>query len=79
MVRYQRGVVPEDLAAALTASPRALAMFGILTSRNRYAILLRATSAKRADTRAHRIDMFVGMLARGETIYPHKRGLGVGE
>ena len=36
----------------------------------RYAVLLRVTSAKRADTRARRIETFVEMLARGETIYP---------
>jgi len=71
--------VPDDLAAALAASPKATAMFAILTSQNRFAILLRTTSAKRADTRARRIEKFVEMLERGETIYPQKRQLGVGE
>ena len=32
---------PADLAAALTAQPRAKAMFDILTSQNRYAVLYR--------------------------------------
>jgi uncharacterized protein YdeI (YjbR/CyaY-like superfamily) len=67
--------VPADLAAALRASPRARAMFDILTSQNRYAVLYRIQSAKRADTRARRIDQFVDMLARGETIYPQRRTL----
>ncbi|MEV4757324.1 YdeI/OmpD-associated family protein [Micromonospora sp. NPDC049559] len=67
--------VPEDLAAALAAQPRARAMFEILTSQNRYAILYRLGSAKRAETRARRLEQFVEMLARGETIYPQKRGL----
>lgn len=71
--------VPDDLAAALAAKPQAQAMFGILTSQNRYSILLRTTSAKREDTRARRIEKFVAMLERGETIYPQKRRLGVGE
>lgn len=71
--------VPDDLAAALAASPKATAMFAILTSQNRFAILLRTTSAKRADTRERRIVKFVEMLERGETIYPQKRQLGVGE
>ncbi|HEY6424959.1 MAG TPA: YdeI/OmpD-associated family protein [Pseudonocardiaceae bacterium] len=62
--------VPPDLAAALAAQPRAQAMFDILTSQHRYAILYRIHSAKRADTRARRIEQFVAMLARGETIYP---------
>jgi uncharacterized protein YdeI (YjbR/CyaY-like superfamily) len=67
--------VPADLAAALSARPRAQAMFEILNSQNRYSILFRIHGAKRADTRARRIDKFVAMLARGETIYPQKRGL----
>ncbi len=65
--------VPADLAAALAAEPRAQAMFEILTSQNRYAILYRLQSVKRADTRQRRIDEYVGMLTRGETIYPQRR------
>jgi uncharacterized protein YdeI (YjbR/CyaY-like superfamily) len=67
--------VPADLAAALTAEPRAQAMFDILTSQNRYAVLYRISNAKRLDTRARRIDQFVEMLARGETVYPQQRTL----
>jgi uncharacterized protein YdeI (YjbR/CyaY-like superfamily) len=63
-------VVPEDLARALAANPRAQAMFDTLTASNRYSILYRVGSAKRADTRARRIEQFVEMLARGETIHP---------
>jgi uncharacterized protein YdeI (YjbR/CyaY-like superfamily) len=51
--------VPADLAAALAAQPRAQAMFDILTSQNRYAVLYRIASAKRADTRTRRIENFV--------------------
>jgi uncharacterized protein YdeI (YjbR/CyaY-like superfamily) len=64
--------VPADLAAALDAVPTAQAMFDVLTSQNRYAILYRIESAKRLDTRARRIERFVGMLSRGETVYPQK-------
>jgi uncharacterized protein YdeI (YjbR/CyaY-like superfamily) len=67
--------VPDDLAAALAAEPKAQAMFSILTSTNRYAILHRLGDAKRAETRARRIEQFVAMLARGETLYPQKRTL----
>lgn len=67
--------VPDDLAAALSAQPRAQEMFDLLTSQNRYAVLLRIDSAKRSDTRARRIEKFVAMLARGETVYPQRRGL----
>ncbi|MGH3910270.1 MAG: YdeI/OmpD-associated family protein [Pseudonocardiaceae bacterium] len=68
--------VPADLAAALIADPTAHAMFDILTSQNRYAILYRIDNAKRPETRARRIEQFVAMLARGETVYPQKRTLG---
>jgi uncharacterized protein YdeI (YjbR/CyaY-like superfamily) len=66
--------VPADLSAALAAEPAAMAMFQALTSQNRYAVLLRISQAKRADTRARRIERFVAMLARGETLHPQKRG-----
>jgi len=62
--------VPPDLIEALAAEPKAQAMFETLNSQNRYAILYRIGTAKRADTRARRIREFVAMLARGETVYP---------
>jgi uncharacterized protein YdeI (YjbR/CyaY-like superfamily) len=65
--------VPEDLASALAAEPRAQALFDVLSSQNRYAILYRIDGAKRRETRARRIRDFVAMLARGETPYPQKR------
>lgn len=67
--------LPADLAAALAAEPRAQAMFDILTSANRFAVVYRVNDAKRAETRAKRIAQFVEQLARGETIYPQKRTL----
>jgi uncharacterized protein YdeI (YjbR/CyaY-like superfamily) len=67
--------VPEDLVAALRAEPRAEAMFEILTSQNRYAVLYRIADARRKETRARHIERFVAMLARGETPYPQKRTL----
>ncbi len=65
--------VPDDLTAALRAQPAAQAMFDVLTSQNRYSVLLRVSQAKRADTRARRIERFVEMLARGETPHPQRR------
>jgi uncharacterized protein YdeI (YjbR/CyaY-like superfamily) len=62
--------VPEDLANALAANPRARAKFLKLTSANRYSILYRIESAKKIETRARRIEQFVEMLARGETVHP---------
>jgi uncharacterized protein YdeI (YjbR/CyaY-like superfamily) len=66
-------VVPEDLAAAISAVPEAQAMFDVLTSVNRYALIYRTTSAKQPSIRAKRIAGFVEMLARGETPYPQKK------
>lgn len=63
--------VPTDLAAALDANPAARTMFQNLNSRHRYAVLYRIETAKRAETRSRRIEQFVAMLARGETIYPN--------
>src|SRR6185437_5950199 len=62
--------VPEDFTEALMANPQAQEMFQTLTSANRYSILYRIGSAKKADTRARRIEQFVEMLARGDTIHP---------
>ena len=62
--------VPEDLSNVLAANPQARAMFRKLTSANRYSILYRIGSAKKIETRARRIEQFVEMLARGETIHP---------
>jgi uncharacterized protein YdeI (YjbR/CyaY-like superfamily) len=68
--------VPADLAAALAESPRAGAMFSILSAQNRYAVIHRITATGRPDTRSARVQKFVHMLARGETIHPQKRMLG---
>ncbi len=65
--------MPPDLAAALAKEPRARAMFEVLTSQNRYAILYRLANTARGDARARSIERFVAMLARGETVHPQRR------
>lgn len=65
--------VPADLAAAIAAEPRAQAMFDVLTSVNRYALIYRTNAVKQAATRQRKIAGFVEMLARGETPYPQKK------
>ncbi|HEY8720417.1 YdeI/OmpD-associated family protein [Pengzhenrongella sp.] len=59
-----------DFLAALEQSPAAAEFYATLNSQNRYAIYFRVQDAKRADTRARRIEKFVGMLARGEKFHP---------
>ena len=65
-------VVPDDLATAVAAVPAAQAMFAVLTKTNRYALIHRLETIKRAETRVRRIEEFVAMLARQETPYPQK-------
>ncbi len=62
--------VPEDFQAALDASPAAGAAFAALDGQNRYAMLFRIQTARKPQTRAARITKFVGMLERGEKLYP---------
>lgn len=62
--------VPDDLMAALAAHPAAAEFFEGLDRQNRYAILYRVQEAKRAETRARRIEKYVAMLAKGEKLHP---------
>ena len=70
--RQKDSPVPEDLQAALDASPVAAELFSRLSSQNRFAILFRISGVKRPATRAANIAKYVAMLERGETIYPQK-------
>lgn len=58
-----------ELETALKKSPRASAFFETLSRANRYAILWRVQTAKRAETREKRIRSFIQMLEKGETIH----------
>jgi uncharacterized protein YdeI (YjbR/CyaY-like superfamily) len=62
--------VPDDLQAELDRRPKAKAFFATLNSANRYAVLWRIQTAKKAETRAKRIEKLVGMLERGEKLHP---------
>lgn len=62
--------VPDDFKTALDKNKKAKAFFATLNSVNRYAILFRIHNAKKAETRAKRIQQFVEMLERNEKLYP---------
>ena len=62
--------IPADFQAALRKSARARAFFATLDSRNRYSVLFRIQTAKKAETRARRIRQFAEMLSRHEKIHP---------
>jgi uncharacterized protein YdeI (YjbR/CyaY-like superfamily) len=66
---HRAAKVPEDLQRALDAHPKAKAFFATLNSANRYAILFRVQTVKRAATRAKKIEQFVSMLERHELIH----------
>jgi uncharacterized protein YdeI (YjbR/CyaY-like superfamily) len=65
--------VPADLAAAIAAEPRAQAMFEVLSSVNRYALIFRTNAVRQASTRERKIAGFVQMLARHQTPYPQAK------
>jgi len=65
-----RATVPEDLKAALAEDAAAATFFATLDATNRYAVLWRVQTAKKAETREKRIAAFVAMLARGEKVHP---------
>jgi uncharacterized protein YdeI (YjbR/CyaY-like superfamily) len=61
--------VPDDLQAALDASPKAAAFFADLDGTNRYAIIWRLGDAKKPETRTRRLAKFIAMLERGEKLH----------
>jgi uncharacterized protein YdeI (YjbR/CyaY-like superfamily) len=62
--------IPDDLQAAIDASPEAKAMLGKLSAQNRFALAFRTHNMKTEAGRRKKIETFVAMLERGETIYP---------
>jgi uncharacterized protein YdeI (YjbR/CyaY-like superfamily) len=62
--------VPDDFAAALARQPQAAQFFAKLNAANRYALLWRLQTAKRDETRRRRIELFIAMLARRESLHP---------
>lgn len=65
--------VPPDFQDALDANPRARDFFDKLDRANRYAVLFRIQTAKKAETRARKIEEFIGMLKRREKIHEPRR------
>jgi uncharacterized protein YdeI (YjbR/CyaY-like superfamily) len=63
---------PADLLAAIRANKDASATYDRLTSQNRFALIFRVNNLKTAAARQRKIEGFVEMLSRGETIYPQR-------
>ena len=64
--------IPADLQAAIDAEPTARAMLDKLNAQNRFALAFRTNNMKTAAGRKRKIEAFVDMLKRGETIYPQR-------
>lgn len=62
--------IPQDLQAELDRHPAAALAFAALTSQNRFAVVFRLNSVKRADTRVRKVAECIAMLERGDTVYP---------
>lgn len=67
--RVKDAPVPDDLRAALDASPKAAEFFATLSAQNRWAMIFRLSQLKRAESRARNVVKYVEMLERGEKIY----------
>jgi uncharacterized protein YdeI (YjbR/CyaY-like superfamily) len=65
--------IPEDLQTAIDAEPQARAMLATLSAQNRFALAFRVHNMKTDAGRRRKIESFVAMLKRGETIYPQGR------
>ncbi len=65
--------IPDDLQAAIDASPEAKAMLSKLSEQNRFALAFRIHNLKTEAGRKTAIARFVAMLERGETIYPQAK------
>ena len=61
--------VPEEFEKALEAAGLT-EKFSKLKSQERYSMLHRIQTAKRADTKARLIEKFCGMISRGEQVHP---------
>ncbi len=64
--------IPEDLQTAIEAEPKALEMLEKLSEQNRFALAFRIHNLKTEAARRKKIETFVAMLTRGETIYPQR-------
>jgi uncharacterized protein YdeI (YjbR/CyaY-like superfamily) len=65
--------IPTDFQAALDESPRAREFFATLDGANRYAVLFRIQTVKKAETRSRKIREFVEMLERNERIHEPRK------
>ena len=62
--------IPDDLQTAIDAEPKVKGMLEKLSAQNRFALAFRIHNMKTEAGRKKKIETFIEMLKRGETIYP---------
>lgn len=65
--------IPADLQTAIDANPKAKAMLAKLSAQNRFALAFRLHNMKTEVGRRKKIETFVQMLERGDTIHPQRQ------
>jgi uncharacterized protein YdeI (YjbR/CyaY-like superfamily) len=68
-----KDTIPDDLRAAIEASPRGRKTFRTLGRQNLFALAFRTNNMKTPAGRARKIATLVAMLERGETIFPERQ------
>jgi uncharacterized protein YdeI (YjbR/CyaY-like superfamily) len=61
--------LPEDFQSALDRNKKAKEFFATLKSAERYSFLFRIHNAKKAETRVKKIQQFIEMLEKHETLH----------
>jgi uncharacterized protein YdeI (YjbR/CyaY-like superfamily) len=64
---------PDDLQAAIDVEPKAKETLEKLSAQNRFALAFRTHNMKTAAGRKRKVEIFVEMLKRGETLYPQAK------
>lgn len=67
--RQRDGDLPVELEEALNADPEIAEAFAAQSAQNRFAMAFRIANLKRPASRAARVDRYVEMLRRGETLH----------
>ncbi len=69
----QEMTIPPDLMAAIDKEPKAQETLARLNAQNRFALAFRLHNMKTEAGRKKKIESFLEMLKRGETIYPQSQ------
>jgi uncharacterized protein YdeI (YjbR/CyaY-like superfamily) len=66
---FGKAEIPDDFQSELDKNAKAKAFYATLNQQNKYAILFRIQTAKKAETRKKRIMQFIDMLEKNKKLY----------